>query len=334
MFADSRWGRSYSDEDFLPPEIEDAHAELIASYEVFQEAVPEFSPGPNDAPWATYRAARPAHWTPANPSMYRITGVGFDELKRRLLKDAYTSLTTVRLDENANVVEGQQTYEAWSRDSRKPFFEARGIPKGDFYWTNVNDQVIHLLGKTLEDRIDESAPIDADPPSKSEDRSSTNELAYRVELDAFVFKIFLKAKDANDQDVFLAIRNMLDFFFGSVHQLDYVKHDSMEFFSQYLGIELEALYEFFELSGGPELFLGDLDRCYAGHRANWVRPDYITIRIQESEFDPSFGTVVNGPVVTYTESLSNWEKTDFNRVAIEPYLSRLRRQTGQLSMTR
>jgi hypothetical protein len=316
------WGSVVED---LLSDISGASYKILASYEEYYEAI---APETRDLGFIKPHPGKPAHWRPTDPSMYKISGVGFEELKELILKNLGSSLTTFKVDVHGGVLDGPHAYEAWSCDSRKPFFEARGIQKGDFYWTNLNDQVIHVLCKTLEDRIDESAPIDSDPPAQSQDRWNTNELFYRVELDAFVFKIFLRARDAKNQDVFLAIRNMLDFFFGSVHQLDYAKHDSMEFFSQYLGIEPEVLAKWFEIGEGTELFLGDLDRNYSGRRVDWVRPDYVTIQIQESEFDPSFGTVVNGPAVTYMESFSNWEKTDFNRVASEPYLARLRGQAN------
>ena len=319
MFADSGWGPESSDGDLLPPGLEDAHAELIASYEVYNEAIPESTSGPNDPPWATDRSARPAHWTPANPSLYKITGVGFEELKMRLLKDAFTSLTTARLDENSNMLEGQQTYEAWKGNSRRGFFDERGIADGDYFCSNVNDEAIDVLC-AIDGRL---------PGSISANTSGlSNELVYRVELGAFVLKIYLKSEDASAEHEFLVARNLLNFFFGAVHRFDEREQSFIEFFAKHWSIEPELASRWFSEGEWAELFLGPLDRCFTGYREDWIRPDYIIIQIQTSVFDPSFGSEVEETVVTYVESQENWKKTDFERVLPGPYLARLRDQAN------
>jgi hypothetical protein len=324
------WGRRfYSDEEFLAKDVEGASWELIATLEVFQEAIPELIPGPNSHPFAKYFEGRPAYWKSANPSLYEISGVEFQDLKRRLLTKIDTSLTILSLDEDANVISGPREYGAWSIKSRREFFEVRGIRSGDYYCTNVNDEAINVLS-AIDVRADESAWIGTGDSSR-DDNPLANELVYRVELDAFVFEIFLKAKSSNDENEFLAVRNLLNFFFGSAHLFDECQQRMVEFLSKTLDFDSVLLSEWFEVGEDAYMFQGDMSRSLPGKQANWVRPDYITIQIQTSEFDPSFGTLVNGPVVTYTESFKNWEKTDFNRAAIEPYLTRLRRQAAQLS---
>jgi len=314
---------------FLTSEGVDATGELIATVERYQEAIPELIPGPNSHPFAQYFEGRPAYWFPTAPSLYKVTSPGFDELKSRLLKKASISLTILNLDGDANVTSGPHSYDTWSVNSRRSFFEARGIQKGDFYCTTVNDEAINVLS-AIDVRADESDWIGTDDSSR-DDNPQANELVYRVEIDAFVFEIFLKAKSSSDENEFLAVRNLLNFFFGSIHLFDEMEQGFIEFLSKTLDIDSVLLSEWFEVGEDAELFLGDMSRSLPGERANWIRPDYITIQIQTSEFDPSFGTLVNGPVVTYTESFKNWEKTDFNRAAIEPYLTRLRRQAVQLS---
>ena len=327
MFTNSSWGRGA--ETLLPEEIGDAAAELVAYYEVYQEATPEFTPGPNDHPFATYRAARPATWTPTNPSLFRITTVGFDVLKKRLLKNAYTSLVTVRLDRSAMTLIEQQTFEAWSINSRRSFFEVRGITEGDYYSSCVNREIVDVLCG-IDVRMEQAIAITGDTSSDWE----SNQLVYRVELDAFVLKIYLKAEGASAEQEFLATRNLLNFFFGTVHQYywDQSGQTSFEFLSKHLNVEPESLSRWFELGDDAELFPGDLERNLAGKSADWVRPDYIIIRVQTSEFDASYGALVDGPTVTLMESFSNWKRTDFNQVEIEPYLARLRRQAGKLSI--
>ncbi len=329
MVGDFSWKGLSWEEDFLTSEVADASWELIATGELFHEAIPEFTPGPNSYPWETFRAARAAYWEAVHPSMYKISGVEFEELKKRLLKDISTSLTTLSLDETANVISGPHSFEAWSIKSRREFFEVRGIRSGDYYCTTVNDEAINVLS-AIDVRADESDWIGTGDSSR-DDYPLANELVYRVELDAFVFEIFLKAKSSSDENEFLAVRNLLNFFFGSAHLFDECQQRMVEFLSKTLDFDSVLLSEWFEVGEDAYMFQGDMSRSLPGKQANWVRPDYITIQIQTSEFDPSFGTLVNGPVVTYTESFKNWEKTDFNRAAIEPYLTRLRRQALQLS---
>jgi hypothetical protein len=324
MFTNSSWGRG--DGDLLPQEIGDATAELIAYYELYQEAIAEFKPGPNDHPFATYRSARPATWTPTNPSLYKIDGAGFDELKKRLLKNAYTSIAAVRLEKGAKAVLEQKVFEAWRINSRRGFFEVRGITEGDYYCSCVNREVIDVLSG-IDVRMEQAIAISSDTSIVWE----SNQLVYRVELDAFVLEIYLKAEASSAEQEFRATRNLLNFFFGAVHEIDGRNQMFIEFFSRYLKVEPELLYRWFEHEEWAELFLGDLERNLAGKSADWVRPDYITIRVQTSEFDPSYGALVDGPIVTFMESFNNWGKTDFDNVAIEPYLARLRGQAIQRS---
>jgi hypothetical protein len=66
---------------------------------------------------------------------------------------------------------------------------------------------------------------------------------------------------------------------------------------------------------------------------NWVRPEVVEVVIEESAVDPSRGTKVweSTNVAKYSETLSEWRNTKFEKIDPKAYLKRLQGQYGVTS---
>ena len=223
----------------------------------------------------------------------------------------------------------------------REFFSHRRLSSGVFDINRINDSVIDLLLQKYDLRkiiwLIKYLPRLTDPKEEYESNRS-NCLGFDAHNSAFFFQFDVtQESQLGNGDFVIGLQAVFNFVFNGISE--FIRSGTS--FDEYLPALLEVgqpeLEELLEPIGGIDLFFDDWDEPgvddwrQGGDAGLWVSPSFVQVFVTRTKIDPSFGipTEHSEQHLILTETLSNFQRTQFEDIDSEAYIARLLQQTSE-----
>ena len=272
-----------------------------------------------------------------------------DQLVKATLRNIRGQVTVVKLlDKHKIQVQDRIHFNALfgfgdqNPRSVKRFFRDRRIISGVFEVAYINDFLLHaaISPSAIKEFLDtQKVPENyfvRDYPWEPEDVHCQNRLYYVAEQEQFRFEVKIRQEpNSNEAELVERIRRVLDLVFRDIDA--YVKAEGED--SALLDILGCSADEFGNIWEAFHLWRNRDENDYLFDETeelvrNWIRPEVVEILVESFEIDPSRGTRLwsSTKVKEYSETVSEWMSTKFDKLDPKSYLERLQSQYAALEV--